>query len=322
MTVSVASRRAPGRFDGFTQVGRRFSGRTLGRSDRPKKPPRARRPEPQGAYAVLSTSTAMLSIVTLWVLLQLLVLGNLEHARSQTLLYREFRTQLAGATAPLGPLVPAGDPVALVRIPRIGIDEVVVEGTASGDLRAGPGHKRNTVLPGQAGVSLVYGRGATSGAPFRDLAELRTGDRIEVVMAQGEQAFVVRGVRREGDPLPPPPEDGAARLTLVSAEGGGRLAAISPGSTVYVDAEAEEGFPAPSGRPPSVPESEDAMQGDSEALPGLCLGLGLLIALTLGVLAARQRWSRGLVWVVATPLALAVAWGTTDAALRLLPNLI
>ena len=56
------------------------------------------------------------------------------------------------------------------------------------------------------------------------------------------------------------------------------------------------------------------------ALLALCLGL--LLALTFGVIAARQRFGAALVWVVTTPVVLAVAWLTTDVVMRLLPNLM
>ena len=64
------------------------------------------------------------------------------------------------------------------------------------------------------------------------------------------------------------------------------------------------------------------MARDGGALPLLALCLALLLALTLGVVAAAQRWSTALVWVVACPLALALSWMTTDVVMRLLPNLI
>ena len=58
------------------------------------------------------------------------------------------------------------------------------------------------------------------------------------------------------------------------------------------------------------------------AVPALMVCLALLLALTLGVVAARQRWSTVLVWVIATPLAIALSWASTDVVMRLLPNLI
>lgn len=264
----------------------------------------------------------MTAIVCTWMLLQLLFLGGVAQNRAQDLLYREFRTAAAAGTAPVGPVTPAGDPVALLTIPRLGISQVVVEGTSSGDLLAGPGHLRNTVLPGQAGTSVVYGRGATYGAPFADIASLAPGDIVKVVAAQGPVQLTVTGVRRTGDPLPQPLAAGHARLTLATAEGQGRLRALRPGEVVYVDAEADKAFAAPAGLPATVPDSEKAMAKDPGALPLLSLCLALLLALTLGVVAARQRWSAVLVWVVASPLVLALAWATTDVVMRLLPNLI
>lgn len=272
--------------------------------------------------AVASTALTMLTLVCLWTVLQLLVLGSLSHQRAQDVLYRELRTQLAGATAPVGPVVPVGEPVALLSIPAIGLEQVVVEGTASGDTLAGPGHRRDTPLPGQEGTSVVYGRAATYGAPFANLTELVPGDEIAVVAGQGRIRFQVLGVRRAGEPLPLPPDAGRARLTLVTAEGSGRLSALTPETTVYVDAEATKAFPAPAGRPTAVPLSETAMASDRGAMPLLALHLALLLALTLGVIAARQRWSPALVWVIASPLALALAWASTDVVMRLLPNLI
>jgi sortase A len=281
--------------------------------------------DPRGSDSALASVTSaltMVALVCLWVAAQLLFLGGLSEQRSQRLLYTELRTQLASATAPIGPVIPVGDPVALLTVPRLGIEQVVVEGTASGDLLAGPGHRRDTVLPGQEGTSVVYGRASTYGAPFRDVPELVTGDVVEVISAQGSLRFRVLGVRRAGDPLPQPAEAGHARLTLVTAEGDGSFAAITPDRVVYVDAEATEAFPAPPGRPAGSPASEQGMARDTGALPLLTLCLGGLLGATLGLLWARGRWPAPLVWVVGSPVVIALSWLTTDVVMRLLPNLI
>jgi sortase A len=288
------------------------------RTSAPAGPPGAA----ESTAAVLSSTFTMIAIVCLWVAVQLLFLSSISQNRAQDLLYNEFRGDLAGATAPVGPIVPPGDPVALLTVPSIGLEQVVVEGTSSGDLLVGPGHRRDTALPGQVGTAVVYGRAAAYGGPFADLTDLRPGDKIQVDVGQGRKVFRVSGVRRAGDPLPQPPAEGAARLTLVTAEGSGRLGALAPESVVYVDADAKKGYPAPAGRAAAVPESEQSMARDTSALPLLALCLALLLALTLGVIAARQRWSTALVWVVATPLVIALSWATTDVVMRLLPNLI
>ena len=274
------------------------------------------------AVSLVSSAFTMVAIVSLWFVLQVLVLSGFSQARDQHLLYTEFRAQLAAATAPTGPIVPPGDPVALVTVPQLGLSQVVVEGTASGDLLAGPGHRRDTVLPGQRGISLVYGRASTYGAPFRHLVDLHKGDQIVVQTAQARTVFEVDAVRRAGDPLPTPPTAEQARLTLVTAEGSGPLAGLRARNAVYVDATAATGKPFPAGRPAAVPDSEHAMAVETGALPMLALALGLLTALTLAITVARHRWSTALVWVIASPVAIALAWFTTDVVMRLLPNLI
>lgn len=293
------------------------------RRARPARPPRAPRPHDQTLVAASSAFT-MLGLVACWVVLQMLVLGGLSQAREQSLLYAELREQLAATTVPIGQEpIDAGTPVALMEVPGLDLEQVVVEGTASGDLLAGPGHLRGTVLPGQEGTSVVMGRAASYGGPFGDISALAAGDPITVTTGQGVTTFTVLGVRHTGDPLPQPRPTGVARLTLVSAEGEGTLAALRPGEVVYVDAEAPKAFPAPPAAVGAAPESERPMADDSaNALPLLVLWLALLLALTLAVVAARQRWSALLVWVVATPVAIALAWQTTDVVMRLLPNLV
>lgn len=271
---------------------------------------------------LVSSIATMVALVCFWVVAQMLWFGGIAENRDQELLYSRFRSELAAATAPVGPVTPVGAPVALLTIPHLGVQQVVVEGTASGDLLAGPGHLRNTVLPGQAGTSVVLGRASTYGAPFRRITELTRGDRISVVMGQGERMFRVTGVRRAGDPLPQPPAPGVARLTLVTAEGAGRLGALAPRDAVYVDAEAAKGFPAPAGLPTAVPAPENVLATETGALPLVVLCLGLLVAATLAVVVARQRFPAVRVWVVACAPVVALAWFTTDAVMRLLPNLM
>jgi sortase A len=286
-----------------------------------RRPPR-QRPPVTGPMSLVQSAGTMLAIVCLWVVAQMLLFSGFAQEREQTLLYDQFRTEIASALAPIGPGSEPGAPVALLEIPRIGVSQVVVEGTSSGDTLAGPGHLRKTVLPGQVGTSVVMGRAATYGAPFADIDRLVAGDEIVVTMAQGEVTFEVVTVRRAGDPYSQPLQPGAARLTLVSAEGSGRMAALTPGSALYVDADAPEGFVPTPGLPPAVPEAELVMERDLAAFPLLVLHLALLLAVTLGVVVARSRWSLTAVWVVAAPVVLALAWATTDVVMRLLPNVI
>ena len=98
------------------------------------------------------------------------------------------------------PLVyPAGgEAIARIIIPSIDLDEVVVSGVGTDDLRKGPGHYSTTPLPGQPGNAAIAGHRTTYGAPFGRLAELAEGDSIIVETLQGH--FVYRVLA--GDPGP------------------------------------------------------------------------------------------------------------------------
>jgi sortase A len=89
----------------------------------------------------------------------------------------------------------AGDAVGRIAIPAAGVDEVMVHGTGTGDLRKGPGHYPETPLPGERGTVAVAGHRTTYGAPFRRLDDLDRGDRISLAMPYGRFSYRVEQVR-------------------------------------------------------------------------------------------------------------------------------
>jgi sortase A len=88
-----------------------------------------------------------------------------------------------------------GEAVGRIVIPRIGLDSVVVEGTASSDLARGPGRYRITSLPGSGGTVAIAGHRTTYGQPFRHIDELRTGDTVELELPYGTFRYRVYGKR-------------------------------------------------------------------------------------------------------------------------------
>jgi sortase A len=78
-----------------------------------------------------------------------------------------------------------GDPVGDITIPVIGVNQVVVEGTSTADLRKGPGHYIGTPLPGQGGNAAIAGHRTTYGHPFYNLDGVKVGDPIVVTTLQG-----------------------------------------------------------------------------------------------------------------------------------------
>jgi sortase A len=88
-----------------------------------------------------------------------------------------------------------GDAIARLVIPAIGVSEYVVEGTDTTDLRKGPGHYPETPLPGERGTTAIAGHRTTYGAPFRNIDDLRRGDRIRIDMPDGTFRYRVERVR-------------------------------------------------------------------------------------------------------------------------------
>jgi sortase A len=284
---------------------------------------RAARPLPPtpAVTAVIVRASSLAALLAAWFVFYTLALSALPEARSQQVLYGQFRAEVAMATAPLGGGIAPGSPVALLEVPSTGLSDVVVEGTTSGDLRAGPGHRRDSPLPGQAGVCVIYGHGNSFGSPFRRIGDLSPGEKMVVTTGQGTFAYIVDDVRRAGDPLPPPLPPGGGRITLVAGEGAGWRSSWAPNRLVYVDASLDgDPLPAPPGRPVRVPADEGAMQPDPDALLPLSGWLLLLGLVAVAGVWAQSRWSAAQAWLVGTPMLLAVLWLASETAARLLPN--
>jgi sortase A len=115
--------------------------------------------------------------------------------------------------------VDEGDALTLIKIPRIGVETVVVEGTTMSALRAGAGHYPSTPLPCEVGNVAIAGHRTTYGRPFHDVDQLEPGDRITLETPVGEctyeiqeAPFVVAPTRI--DVVANTPEE--ARLTLTT----------------------------------------------------------------------------------------------------------
>lgn len=287
----------------------------------------AQRPPPLAPRLAMVRAVLLAALaLTASTLVQFTFVSALQQRSEQQRLYDSFRAQLAEGTAPVGPTdvdgdaYPIGAPVAYLDIPTIGVRQVVVSGTSSGALFAGPGHRRDTVLPGQAGATVILGRRAAYGGPFSDLDQLEKGDRITVTTGQGEFDYIVDGVRFEGDRLPPPIERGEGRLVLTTADGPPFL----PTGVLRVDA-TMEGTPSSGTRllaSESLPPSEDAMAGDTSQIWALALWLQALVLVALAAVWSWHRWGRAQTWVVMVPPLLLVGIFSSNHAARLLPNLL
>ena len=278
--------------------------------------------------ALVRAVLTLILVVSVCMVLEVAVVSRLQHSAAQTKAFAQFREQVATGIAPVGPadsngtVLAVGAPVAHVAIASIGVREVVGEGTTSSVLFSGPGHRRDTVLPGQIGTSVVFGRRWAFGAPFSQIGELKVGEPIKVTTAQGEFTYSVIAVRVAGSPLPPAVPAGGSRLTLVSATG----APFMPSGTVFVDADLSEGT-AQVGAARLVTSSglaaqERELAGDSSTLWALALWLQVLIATVVAFIWAWHRWGRAQAWIVFVPLLLLVGLAASGEFIRLLPNLL
>ncbi len=71
-----------------------------------------------------------------------------------------------------------GSVLTRIRIPKIKLNVLVVEGTSAAALRAGAGHYAGTPLPGESGNVAIAGHRTTFGRPFNHLDELTRGDEV------------------------------------------------------------------------------------------------------------------------------------------------
>jgi sortase A len=75
-----------------------------------------------------------------------------------------------------------GDAIGRIKVKRMDINFVIVEGTHPGDLRKGPGHYADTPFPGIHGTVAIAGHRTTYQAPFRKLNDMHRGDEIVIEM--------------------------------------------------------------------------------------------------------------------------------------------
>ena len=92
-----------------------------------------------------------------------------------------------------------GAPVARLVIPRIGLDEIVLEGVGDDELNAGPGHLPGSALPGRSGNAVIS---AHRDRHFDRLGELHLGDTITTESGQSKDFWVIVARRIVGHETP------------------------------------------------------------------------------------------------------------------------
>ncbi|HLU41034.1 MAG TPA: class E sortase [Microthrixaceae bacterium] len=247
-----------------------------------------------------------------------------EEVDAATLDLAEIAERLAEvdpATAPPMPPPPAGEPLGVIEIPKIGLEWAIVEGVSKEDLKKGPGHYPGTALPGQAGNAGIAGHRTTYGAPFNRIDELVPGDEIRVTTPQGRFVYEV---------IPAPGQDGQAwyavpptRVEVLEDVGDNRLT-LTACHPKYSARERIIVHARLAAQPAATPEAvsvqrpevreevaldfDDGLEGDPDALPrALAFGGGAAALMVLAWVLARhvRRW---VVYALATPGVLVLIW--------------
>ena len=112
----------------------------------------------------------------------------------------------------LGPLV-EGAPVARLVIPRIGLDEIVLEGVSDNSMNGGPGHFPGSPLPGEQGNAIIS---AHRDRHFKHFDELAIGDTIRTESGAQGTTWVVVSKRVVDKAMPALFPSKTATLTLTT----------------------------------------------------------------------------------------------------------
>lgn len=85
-----------------------------------------------------------------------------------------------------------GDVVGRLRVPRLGLNVMVINGTDNASLTKGPGRHLGTYVPGEGELIYVAGHRTTYSAPFANINRLRKGDVVTFEVPYGTFTYRVR----------------------------------------------------------------------------------------------------------------------------------
>jgi sortase A len=84
-----------------------------------------------------------------------------------------------------------GEAIGRIRIARMGVNMVLVNGTDHDTLKKGPGRDARTFMPGENRLVYIAGHRTTYLAPFSHIDRLRSGDRVTIEVPYGTFIYAV-----------------------------------------------------------------------------------------------------------------------------------
>jgi sortase A len=84
-----------------------------------------------------------------------------------------------------------GEVIGRLRVPRMGVNMLLVNGTDHDTLKKGPGRDSRTFMPGENRLVYIAGHRTTYLAPFSHIDRLRRGDRVTIEVPYGTFIYAV-----------------------------------------------------------------------------------------------------------------------------------
>ncbi len=277
---------------------------------------------PRISQVFLDTWRHTLALVVIAVVAAQFLVLPLIQQRAQVAAARQLQANFAVAAGAIGhsdlsalpnePLA-IGSAVASLEIPKLGVQQVVVEGASGTQTLTGPGHLAGTAGVGERGTSLVLGHRSSAGAPFAKLDALVVGDVIKTVTIAGPMEYRVTSVGTALPELRAVTGD-RARLVLVTGSPAGLAV-----SDLVVTAESTK--PAYASTPQNRLDDAGIRSINASSVVPTLAWLLLLV----GFVTCARFWMRAgvmdrlLVWTVSAPVVALLGFLLARSTAGLLP---
>jgi sortase A len=86
-----------------------------------------------------------------------------------------------------------GEAIGKIKVPRLGLSMILVNGTDESSLERGPGRDLRTYMPGQGELIYIAGHRTTYLAPFAHINDMRAGDPVTLEVPYGTFRYTVTG---------------------------------------------------------------------------------------------------------------------------------
>jgi sortase A len=110
-------------------------------------------------------------------------IATVSFAAERRSIAREARRYRLGSTR--------GEAIGRIRVPRMGVNMILVNGTDHDTLKKGPGRDLRTFMPGENRLVYIAGHRTTYLAPFSHIDSLRPGDRVTLEVPYGTFIYTV-----------------------------------------------------------------------------------------------------------------------------------